>query len=180
MALLRTAQLAAAPGVHFISIGQGWSGADFGKCREFRRGGKNYPVLIDSARELKGKVTFGGIFTMLGGTDKDPASLPAFGPCMQGIAADMRADLEDPNIPYMIGGYEMNARGEYSPTLPEVKQIIAALTMLPAQVTRSALIPAEMNQLKDDHHFTLRGHRTWAEAAIALTKEKGFAPWATR
>ena len=40
-----------------------------GYCPNFRKGRPLYREFMDAARELKGKVTFGGLFTMFGITE---------------------------------------------------------------------------------------------------------------
>jgi Carbohydrate esterase, sialic acid-specific acetylesterase len=65
MSILRAA-LAAAPDAYVVSIGRGQSGLTGGFCRSFRKGGLLYDFVMAPAMELKGKVTFAAIFTMLG------------------------------------------------------------------------------------------------------------------
>ena len=65
MALLRSG-LAVAPDAYFVSIGQGKAVEFMGNCFSFRKGGIFYETMMGPARELKGKVTFGGLFVMLG------------------------------------------------------------------------------------------------------------------
>jgi hypothetical protein len=181
MSLLRTA-LAAAPDAHVVSIGRGQSGLTGGFCRSFRRGGLLYDVVMNPAKELKGKVTFAGIFTMFGLSEvNDRSNNARFGECMAGVASDMREDLGEPELPFVVGDYE-EAEGGVSRTSATARVIIPQLEALPDRVPRCVLIPSEglpINPL-DGHHYDLAGHKMWAERGIGLLKMKGWAPWATR
>src|SRR6185436_18562141 len=107
MSILRTALAAAAPGTYVVSIGRGQSGLNAGYCRSFRRGGLLYDFVMGPAKELKGKVTFGAIWTMLGLSEvNDAANNSRFGECMAGVASDMRADLGEPDLPFLMGDWE--------------------------------------------------------------------------
>jgi hypothetical protein len=58
---LRTCSL----GAHVISIGNGQSLDSAASCFCFRRGGVHHPQVMEPALELKGRVTFTGLFVML-------------------------------------------------------------------------------------------------------------------
>jgi hypothetical protein len=181
MAILRSAQAAAPADTFMISIGHGHSGSYGGSCSAFRRGGLFYDLVMGPARELKGKVTFGAIFTMFGQSEHNApvAEQQAFADCLQGIAGEMRADLGEPALPYIVGGYEMGiSRSDIAPDSDFARPIIAQLQMVPGRVQRSAIIPTDGFPMQDDHHFDLAGHKLWAEAGIRLLVENRWAPWA--
>jgi hypothetical protein len=179
MALLRAA-LARTPDGYVISIGSGQSGAAYGLCESFKRGGLFYDYYMKAALLLKGYVTFGGLFTMFGANeywDRDPSGLAE---CLRQLASDVRNDLDAPDMPFMVGDFEMTAGGQYLPTLPGPAAVIVQLHKVPSLVTRSALIPTEGLPLEDDHHFNLTAHKIWGERAIEIMVEKGWTPWAAR
>jgi hypothetical protein len=176
MALLRSL-LARAPDAHVISIGRGQSGAAQGLCQSFVRGGLLYEHFMRPARALKGNVTFVGVFTMLGANEFWNGDTAGFSDCLRQIAIDVRGDLDEPALPFLYGDFEMSAWGQYLPTLPGPAAVIAQLRLVPGKVPRSALIPTEELPLEDDHHFNLQGHKTWAERAITILHERGWAPW---
>jgi Carbohydrate esterase, sialic acid-specific acetylesterase len=181
MALLRLA-LALAPDAMVISIGHGHSGSFSGYCSSFRKGGLFYDIVMAPARELKGKVTFGGIFTMFGQSEHnaDAAQQARFSDCLKGMAQEMRTDLDEPDLPFMVGDYEAGiTRSDIAPTSPFAKRIIAELQLVPEKVPRSALIPTMGLSMQDDHHFNMDGHMHWAERAITLLVQRGWAPWKT-
>ena len=181
MALLR-AGLAKGPDAHFISIGSGQSGATYGLCESYKKGGLFYEYTMRPARALRGKVTFGALFTMFGANEFWGADPQASGlaECLRQLASDVRADLGEPELPFMIGDFEMSAHGQYLPSLPGPAAVIAQLRMAVERIPRSARVPTENIPLEDDHHFNLLGHKLWAERGIQVLEDKGWAPWAQR
>jgi hypothetical protein len=180
MSILRTA-LAAAPDAYVISIGRGQSGTNGGYCRSFRKGGLLYDFVMGPAQELKGKVTFAAVWTMLGlSEDNDGPNNARFGDCMVAVANDMRRDLGEPDLPFVMGDWEAGAEGDLAPTSSVGQIVVPQLHALPDRIPRSVLIPTEglpINAL-DGHHYDLEGHKLWAERGMALLKMKGWMPWA--
>jgi hypothetical protein len=179
MSILHTA-LALAPQLHFVSIGRGHDGSIGGYCRNFRKGALLYDYVMVPAMELKGKVTFGAIFTMLGVNEfrRDLGNLPRFHECLEGIASDMRADLGDPNIPFLLGDWEAGATGDFDPTHDYAIATRAQMRLAIMNIPRAALIPSEMLPMSDDHHYDLTGYKLWAERGFMLMKAGGLIPWA--
>jgi hypothetical protein len=180
MALLHTAASLAAPGSYVISIGHGHSGSFSGYCSNFRKGGLFYDIVMQAAMELKGKVTFVGIFTMFGQSEHNAtaAMQSAFGDCMMGVAADMRGDLGEPDLPFVMGDYEANlTKPGIEPTSPFGKAIITQLRALPGKMNHAALIPTDGLPMQDDHHYNMAGHKEWAARGFQLLREHGWAPW---
>jgi hypothetical protein len=180
MALLHTAASLAAPGSYVISIGRGQSGSFAGYCSNFRRGGLFYNFVMQPAMELRGKVTFVGIFTMFGQSEHNAtaAMQNAFGDCMMGVAADMRSDLGEADLPFVMGDYEAGlTKAGIEPTSVFGKSIITQLRSLPGKMTRATLIPTDGIQMEDDHHYNMAGHKEWAARGFGLLREHGWAPW---
>jgi hypothetical protein len=180
MAILHAAEAAGQPDQHFISVGHGQSGMNLGYCVSYKKGGILYEIAMAPARQLRGHVTWGGIFTMLGTTERhrDVAEQNGFSDCMAQVAADMRADLGDPNIPFMMSDFEMEATGDTSPNLPYAKIVIAQLRIAETKIPRAALIPTNQLGMEGSHHFNLAGHKEWGLRGIQILKDKGWAPWA--
>lgn len=176
MALLRAARVRA-PDAHLISIGCGRSGARYGLCASFKKGGLFYEYTMEPARALRGRVTFAGLFTMLGANEYWVGDASDLSACLGQLAADVRSDLGEPDLPILFGDYEMTAFGPYLPTLPGPAAVITQLRRAVANVFRSALIPTEELPLEDDHHFNLQGHKLWGERAIGILHERGWATW---
>lgn len=179
MSILHTA-LALAPTRIMVSIGRGHDGSIGGHCRNFRKGALLYDFVMAPAMELKGKVTFGAIFTMLGVNEfrRDAANLPRFHECLEGIASDMRTDLGDPGIPFVMGDWEAGATGDFDPTHDYAIVTRAQIKMAAANIPRSVLIPTEMLPMWDDHHYNLAGYKLWAERGFGLLQAAGLLPWA--
>jgi hypothetical protein len=178
MALLRAVSQRV-PDAHVVSIGSGQSGATYGLCESYKRGGLFYEFAMRPARALRGKATFVGLFTMFGANEfwgADPLA-SGLSDCMRDLIADVRADLEAADLPFMVGDYEMTAWGDYLPSLPGPAAVIRQLGMVPQKVERAALIPTEDIPLEDDHHFNLLGQKLWAERAVKLLEANVWAPW---
>jgi hypothetical protein len=180
MSILHTA-LTLAPNRTMVSIGRGHDGSIGGHCRNFRKGALLYDFVMGPAMELKGKVTFGGIFTMLGVNEfrRDAANLTRFHECLAGIASDMRTDLGDPNIPFVLGDWEAGATGAFDPTNDYAITTKAQMRMAIANIPRSVLIPTENLPMTDDHHYNLTGYKQWAERGFDLLVKDKLLPWMT-
>jgi hypothetical protein len=180
MALLRAALALARPEIQLVSVGHGHSGEAGGLCRNFKKGGLFYNIMMGPAIRLKGAVTFGALFTMLGTTERhaDVSTQNGFSDCMAQLAADVRGDLEAPELPIIMSDFEMEATGDTSPQLPYAKIIIEQLRVATGKITRSALIPTEGLGMDGSHHFNLAGHKEWGTRGVQILKDKGWAPWA--
>jgi len=183
-ALLKTAAAAVAPasGYQFISIGKGVGSdttVDYLKTIGGAPGALYQEVITNKALSLKGKVTFGALFIMLGITERHlpTADQPGYPGRVQQIVADIRADLGEPNLPVLYCDYEMQATGTLAPT-GSVGQVILPMTRtLPDLITRLKLVPTDGLSMQDDHHFDFQGHKTWSERAIMLMQSNGWFPW---
>jgi hypothetical protein len=180
MALLRRA-LAVAPDAYIISIGRGESLDYDASCFTFRKGGLFYDTVAGPAVELKGKVTFAGLFVMLSYDARTDAKAQngGFLTCLQGMAADFRGDLGEPNLPFIQGDYERGATGTFSPDCCGAPGVIAQLARLSMTITRSFLIPSDGIEMQDNHHYDMAGHREWADRAFKGMAVNGMLPWAT-
>ncbi len=178
MAILRTA-LALAPDSYMVSIGRASSGP---WCVQYRKGAGTgfYNEIMDRAMELKGKVTFGGIFTMLHITEyhSTEAEQMKFSDCLVGLAEEMRTDLGDPNIPLMVGGWTLDALGVYAPDTPTGKICIPQIALVPSKTKFAAVISTDGFPMQDDHHLNREGHKGWAERGFGIMKMNGWVPWA--
>jgi hypothetical protein len=101
---------------------------------------------------------------------------------MVGVANDMRADLGEPELPFLVGDWEMEARGadgvSYTSSLGMT--IGTQMRMLPMRISRTVLIPTDglPTNPRDGYHYNLTGHKMWAERGLGLLKMNGWAPWA--
>ena len=180
MALLRTA-LAAAPDAYIVSIGKGASLDFSASCFSFRKGGIFYDTVMGPALELKGKVTFAGLFAMFGydGRSNPKAQSPGYINCLKGLAEDYRTDLGEPNLPYVQSDYERGATGVWSPACCGAPQVIAQMAQIPDMIPHSLLIPTDGIPMQDNHHFNMTGHQMWAARAFMAMQMNQLAPWAT-
>ena len=182
MSILRAAMAqASATDAVVVSIGHGHDGSRAGYCRSYRRGAILYDIVMGPAKQLKGRVTFGGIMTMLALTEvfPDKVNLPRFNQCMAGIAAEMREDLGDPDIPFLMSDWEMGATEKFAPTLPDNMAAREQLRIAERNIARAAIIPTDMLPMSDNHHFDLVGYKIWGERAIGLIVRNGWGAWVT-
>jgi len=176
MAWLRAAAALAGPDHHFISIARAKGSAP---STDFLKGGLYYASFADKAKELKGKVTFGGVFIMLGITDRHLplADQPGFTDRIARTMADLRADLGEPNLPLLASDYEVESTGSLGVNSEIGKRLRALVLALPAKITNCAIIPTDKIAMMDDHHFSMLGHHQWSDRGVALMKEKGWFFW---
>ncbi len=181
MAILRTALTYAPADAQIVSIGKGASGNANAWCLTFRKSADLfYKSFMAPAMELKGKVTFGGIFTIFGVTEyhTGPAEWAKFSDCLVGLADDIRTDLGEPNIPLVVGGWNVLATGIYAPTSEAGKICIPQIALVPSKTKFATVIPTEGFTMQDDHHLDRAGHKAWAERGFMLMKTNGLLPWA--
>jgi hypothetical protein len=178
MAILHSARGAVASGsdVQFISIGYGIGSKT---SVDFQKSGVYYPIFMNWAGQLKGKVTFGAIVVMLGITERHLASdqVPGFPTRMAQIISDMRADLGEPNLPVLFCDYEQEATGDLAPTGSVGLVIMPLVRSLPGLVSKLVLVPTDSLEMQDDHHFDMQGHKDWAARLISLMQSNNWFPW---
>jgi hypothetical protein len=178
MSILRTG-MTFSPDAVMVSIGKGQDGSRGGACKAFRRGGLLYDAVMGPAKALRGKVTFGGIFSMLVLMEiYDKPNLMRSHECMEGVARDMREDLGDPAIPFVMSDWEAGATGRFDPDLPDATLARAQLRIAQQNIARSVIVPTDGLPMSDDHHFDLTGYKMWAERAFAAMNEAGWLTWA--
>jgi len=177
MAWLRAAAAAAGPEYHFISIARARGGAT---TAEFLKGSLYYSTFMDRALELKGKVTFAGVFVMMGITDRHlpTEEQDGFVDRMAQIVTDIRADLGEPDLPVLHTQYEVESSGYLAIDQPVGMKFYALIEKLPARVPNLALIPTDHVPMRDDHHFDMTGQKLWADRGIQLMIDRGWFPWA--
>jgi hypothetical protein len=166
----------AGPDYHFISIARARGGAT---TAEFMKGGLYYSTFMDRALELKGKVTFGAVFVMMGITDRHlpTAEQDGFADRMARIIADIRADLGEPQLPVLHTQYEVESSGSLAVDQPVGMKFYALVELLPARIPNLVLIPTNMVPMRDDHHFDMTGQKLWADRGIQLMIDRGWFPW---
>ena len=147
----------------------------------FRKGGLHHGKSMTPALELKGKVTFAGLFVMLGydGRTNARARDPGYIDCLKGLAEDFRTELGEPNLPFIAGDYERGASGPFAPTCCGAPGVIAQLAKVPTAVENAILVPTDGVEMQDDHHYNMAGHKRWAERAFEGLAKQNLLPWAT-
>lgn len=178
MAILQSALMTRTAGsdAQFISIGYGKGSVT---SVDYSKSGNFYPVFMNWASQLKGKVTFAAIVIMLGITERHlpSAQIPGFPQRIAQLVSDIRADLGEPNLPVLFCDYEMEASATLAPTGAVGTQMIPLIRMLPTLVPKLVLVPTDGLAMMDDHHFNLQGQKDWGARVISLMKTNNWFPW---
>ena len=168
---------ALAPGYYFVSLGFGKSSA---YCSQFLPGALYYDSMMQHVKALVGKVTFGGIFVMLGITERHGtmADITGYPHCINTLVTSIRKDVGVSNLPLLLTDYEMEAT-DLPPTGTFGMQIIPYIHMVPSIVSNSALVPTTGLVMLPglEHHFDLEGHRVWDQRALQIMVQSGWFPW---
>jgi hypothetical protein len=176
MALLRAAVATAPDDYHFISVGLGIGSAT---TVDWSKGGLYYDDYVNLIKELKGNVTFGAAVIMLGITDRHlpAAQQGGFTDRVVKIVSDLRADLGEPNLPVLHTAYEAEATGELALAGPVGQFFSPLMENLPKRIANCALVPTNGTGMEDDHHFNMAGQKLFADRAIQILIDKGWARW---
>ncbi len=140
-------------------------------------------VINRRALKLKGKVVFGGIVAMFGSTEDrpgapvpSPPAEPFLSQCLIKLAQTYREVLGDPNIPFIITDFEHGA-GEYSYNGALGQKVRRQVRLAQGMIPRSEILPTDAIQMRDDHHYTMQGHKTWGETAVQIISRNAWDTW---
>ena len=147
-------------------------------------GGNRYKEIIGLAQKVKNDVTFGGILCMLGMTEVATGTLAGVSTIKSDfvqLATDIRTDLGLPNLPFLVGHYEMGATGQELPTTQIGVIVVKAIDSLPTAITYCDTVsdPYGSQYYRDDHHYSTLGENTWAANAVACIAKHGWFPTAS-
>jgi hypothetical protein len=166
------------------NTGSNSSGLDPSDNRYFK-GTYLYHELLTAAQAVQPEATLGGILCMLGTVEATRTSqevCQAFSDDLAQLAKDLRADLGEPNLPFIMGGYEAGASGSFALTKPLPAIIDAQIKLLPSKLPLSGVVDSKGITMLDDHHYVANGNGQpiWAQRAVALIQtNKWFPPGAT-
>jgi hypothetical protein len=176
------------PNKYFVTVP---FGAGMAYCSQFLPGGLYYNKAMAGAKEIKDKVTWGGIVLLLGITERHgtQADIDNYPQCMNQLVTAVRTDLGQPNLPFLLNDYEMGTTGPLAP-VPSNTFFVAIrpkILMVPSVVSNSVIIPTDNpiveiqddTSTTDDHHFSLAGHKEYANRVLMTMMSKGWAPWLT-
>lgn len=154
-----------------------------GDDNRYIKGALLYREITALAIEVKKVAMLGGIFCQLGSIEATRSTQEiclSFSDDVAQMVKDMRADIGEPNLPFILGKYEAGATGEYSPALPNPKIVAEQILMVPGKLPFSALVESQGLEMLDDHHYTVtRGQVEWARRAVEIYKAKGYFPSTT-
>ncbi|MDB5049493.1 MAG: hypothetical protein JWO30_2564 [Fibrobacteres bacterium] len=152
-----------------------------GDDNRYIKGSQLFLEITSAAKEVKKDAVLGGIFCQLGtieATRSNGDICRAFSDDVVQMVKDMRAEIGEPNLPFIMGKYEAGASGTYAVTYPLPKIIAEQILLVPGKLPFSALVESEGLEMLDDHHYVTgpTGQGEWARRAVAIIKEKGFFP----
>jgi hypothetical protein len=144
---------------------------------DYRRGKAAYIEEIGAAQTLMGKVTFGAMVAMLGWVESEgeiaAASPLEFAWQETSMVAEIRQDLQVPNLPYLVGEFENGA----SSTRAIYRDTVARRILLtPSLIKNSAIVPSAGMGYIDDHHFDCVSQKAWAQRAFRICVDSGWVP----
>lgn len=165
-----------APNSYFLSLGFAVPSA---YCSQFVPGALYYDQLIAAPKAVVGKVTFGAIFIYLGITERHgtPADRANFPNCINTLVTAIRKDVGEPNLPFIMNDYEVEATGELAVGGAVANEIMPQIAKIPTTVSNSVLISCAGLGMQDDHHFNCDGQLTWSQRALKTMQDKGWFVW---
>lgn len=143
-----------------------------------------FKEITDAAKAVQAEATLGGVLCMLGSveaTRTSQAVCEAFSDDLAQLAKDLRAELGVPNLPFIMGGYENGATGNFALSKPWPAIIDAQIKLLPSKLPYSGVVDSKGITMLDDHHYvaTGNGQPLWAQRAIALIQTNSWLPGVT-
>jgi len=94
------------------------------------------------------------------------------------LVKDLRTDLGMPNLPFIMGGYENGASGDFALTNPLPAIVDAQIKLIRSKLTNSAVVDSKGITMLDDHHYiaNLGGQPVWAQRAVAIIQTNKWFP----
>jgi len=162
------------------NTGSNSSGLDPADNRYYK-GTYLYQQILDAVKAVQADATFGGILCMLGtveATRTSQAVCQAFSDDVSQLAKDLRTDLGMPNLPFIMGGYEAGASGDFALTNPLPAIVDAQIKLIPSKLTNSAVVDSKGITMLDDHHYiaNLGGQPVWAQRAVTIIQTNHWFP----
>jgi hypothetical protein len=169
------AMAAAYPDYHFGVINNASSAAYVQS--NYRRGRSNYMQIVSAARRLKPYATLGGVLTMLGYMEAENGNRTrSFGDHFVTMIQEMRADLDEPELPFFITQFELGALKKG----PGWMAVANTIDQIPQYVPHTAVLSTANFIYDSDHHPSYQSFKLWAlraaHAVNALSAPKWSAP----
>ena len=151
--------------------------------KKYAPGGGLYNELVDAAREIRDKVTIGGIFVNLGMMERSWSDERVkFAASVKNMVESIRSDLGLPAMPLLMQQFEMGATGSYAPTTTGAQEIIRQINSLPSIMSHCAVVPTnwstQSGMMQDDHHFSKKGHDRLAPEILNAIRNAALDSWA--
>lgn len=162
-----------------LNTGNNNSGFDPDDNR-YWKGARLYNEILIAAKEIQPNVTLGGILCMLGSVEATRTTeevCRSFSDDLAQLVKDLRADLGEPNLPFIMGEYEAGATRTFALTLPWPAIIDQQIKLLPSKLPFSGTVNSVGVTMLDDHHYSSdKGQPEWAKRAFALIQNNKWYP----
>jgi hypothetical protein len=164
---------------HGLNTGYNGSGSTADQSR-YWPGALFFQQIITAAREVKNDATIGGIVCMLGEIEATRAANVAVCQNFSSDIAEMVRDIRDslglPNIPFIMGAYENEAKNGFAITNPWPAIIKAQIDSVPFKLTNSVIVNSVGLSYYSDHDYDENGEKEWARRAVDSLEAKKFFP----
>lgn len=152
-----------------------------GDDNRYLKGSQLFLEITAAAKAIKQDAILGGIFCQLGtieATRTNGDVCRAFSDDVVQMVKDIRAEIGEPNLPFIMGKYEAGATGTFALTYPLPKIVAEQILLIPGKLPFSALVESQGLEMLDDHHYVTgpTGQGEWARRAMEVIKANGFFP----
>ena len=144
--------------------------------------GRHRDCLINQINSVKDKGTFGGVLLMYGIIEGQfKPSVDLLEPEINKLVAFIRLQVNDNNLPIILGRYEENGNAiELKDWFKYKKNLMCIINSMPNKINRLVLTPYQpvaANEYCDNHHYSTEGYRIWSEDAVKIIKENNLDSW---
>lgn len=129
---------------------------------DWAKGARHYTVAVERAKAALKDGTLAGILWHQGESDSDPAKAALYQAKLDQLVKDLRAELESPNVPFIVGTLSDTAKGAGAP------EINKALLTLADRVPHVGCARAEgLTMSADRIHFDAKSYREFGRRYAA-------------
>ncbi len=152
---------------------------------QFLRTMPKYTEIMQTVAAIKDSVTIGGIIAMFGWVEGSSDSLSQrFDVDVNTMLTSFRQDLGIPNLPMIMGRYEMNSDTTiYASFYAYRNRIIAKLELLQSEdslqhrIMLTPFLPIPKTMYFDSHHYNADGYSIWSTTAAEILQSSNWNAW---
>jgi len=129
---------------------------------EWAKGTRHYNASIARAKVALKDGTLAGILWHQGESDSDPAKAAIYQEKLDQLVKDLRADLESPNVPFVVGTLADKAKGDGAPVIN-----VALRTLADRVPNTGCAIAKDLTMSSDNIHFDAASYREFGRRYAA-------------